>query len=217
MKNQINIKIAAGQTEVNYWKDLWKYRELLYFLAWRDVLVRYKQTLIGVTWALLQPLLIMTIFCVVFGIIAKLPSNDIPYPILVLCGMLPWLFFSSAFSESGQSLITNSNLISKVYFPRILIPTSAIAPYVIDFCITGAFLTILLIYFSTLPNWKIITLPIFFIFTLLLAIGAGLWVAALNVKYRDFRYIVPFILQIGLYVSPVGFSSSMVPPKWRNI
>jgi lipopolysaccharide transport system permease protein len=207
--------IEAGRTERLYWKDLWNYRELFYFLAWRDILVRYKQTVIGVLWALLRPLLIMVIFTVVFGKLANLPSEGVPYPILVFAAMLPWQFFANAFSESSNSLIGNANLISKVYFPRLVIPTSSVIVSFVDFLISGTILIGLMFFYSFWPSWRLIALPALIAVAFSAAMGAGLWISALNVKYRDFRYIVPFVVQFGLYISPVGFSSSVVPEQYR--
>ena len=208
--------IEAGRTEAQYWRDLWRYRELFYFLAWRDVLVRYKQTAIGVAWALLRPLLTMIVFTVVFGQLANLPSEgDAPYPILVFAAMLPWQFFANALSECSNSLITNANLLSKVYFPRLVVPTSAVIVSFVDFLISGIILLGLMIWFNAVPTWRILTLPLFIAVAFAAAMGVGLWLAALNVQYRDFRYIVPFIIQFGLYISPVGFSSTIVPTEWR--
>jgi lipopolysaccharide transport system permease protein len=211
------LVIEAGQAERQYWKDLWNYRELFYFLAWRDVLVRYKQTVIGVTWALIRPFLTMVVFTVVFGNLANLPSEGVPYPILVFSAMLPWQFFSSALSECSNSLISNANLLSKVYFPRLIVPTSAVIVSFVDFMISGMILIGLMVWYDFIPTWKILTLPIFILVAFAAAMGVGLWLAALNVEYRDFRYIVPFIVQLGLYISPVGFSSSIVPPQWRLV
>ena len=208
--------IEAGRSERQYWKDLWRYRELFYFLAWRDILVRYKQTAIGVTWALIRPLLTMIVFTVVFGNIAKLPSEgNAPYPILVFSAMLPWQFFANALSECSDSLLSNSNLISKVYFPRLIVPASAVIVSFVDFLISGLILLALMVWYDFVPSWRILTLPLFIFIAFAAAIGGGLWLAALNVQYRDFRYIVPFIVQFGLYISPVGFSSTIVPAKWR--
>jgi len=207
--------IEAGRTERLYWKDLWNYRELFYFLAWRDILVRYKQTVIGILWALLRPLLIMLVFTIVFGKLAKLPSEGAPYPILVFAAMLPWQFFANAFSESSNSLIDNANLISKVYFPRLVIPTSSVIVSFVDFLISGIILIGLMIWYDFWPSWRLIALPALIVVAFAAAMGAGLWISAMNVKYRDFRYIVPFIVQFGLYISPVGFSSSVVPEKYR--
>ncbi|CAN1210623.1 Transport permease protein [Tumidithrix helvetica PCC 7403] len=209
------IVIEAGRTEKQYWQDLWNYRELFYFLAWRDILVRYKQTAIGIAWALIRPFLTMVVFSVVFGQLAKLPSEGAPYPILVFAALLPWQFFANALSESSNSLISNANLISKVYFPRLIVPTSTVIVSFVDFLISGMILLALMIWYSFIPSWRIFTLPLFVAIALAASMGAGLWLAALNVKYRDFRYIVPFIVQFGLYISPVGFSSNIVSEQWR--
>lgn len=209
--------IEAGRTESQYWKDLWRYRELFYFLAWRDILVRYKQTVIGIAWALIRPFLTMVVFTVVFGTLAKLPSGNAPYPILVFAALLPWQFFANALSECSNSLISNANLISKVYFPRLIVPTSAVIVSFVDFLVSGMILLALMAWYNFVPSWRILTLPLFIGIAFAASIGAGLWLAALNVKYRDFRYIVPFIVQFGLYISPVGFSSSVVFerfPQW---
>lgn len=208
--------IEAGRTEQQYWRDLWRYKELFYFLAWRDILVRYKQTLIGIIWALIRPFSTMIVFTVVFSNLAKLPSEgNAPYTILVFSALLPWQFFSNALSECSNSLINNSNLLSKVYFPRLIVPTSAVIVSFVDFMISGMILLGLMIWYDFVPSWRILTLPLFVLIAFAAAMGAGLWLAALNVQYRDFRYIVPFIVQFGLYISPVGFSSSIVPIQWR--
>ncbi len=209
------LVIEAGRAERQYWKDIWKYRELFYFLAWRDILVRYKQTAIGLVWALLRPFLTMVVFTVVFSKIANLPSGGAPYPILVFSAMLPWQFFANALSECSNSLISNSNLISKVYFPRLIVPTSSVIVSFVDFMISGIILLGLMAWYNFIPDWRILTLPLFVLIAFAASMGAGLWLAALNVEYRDFRYIVPFIVQFGLYISPVGFSSSLVPEQWR--
>jgi lipopolysaccharide transport system permease protein len=209
------ITIEAGRTERHYWKDLWRYRELFYFLAWRDILVRYKQTVIGLAWALIRPFLTMIVFVFVFSKLAKLPSDNVPYPILVFAALLPWQFFANAFTEAGNSLINNSNMISKVYFPRLVVPTSAVIVSFVDFLISGIILVGLMLWYGFAPDWRIFTLPLFIFIAFVAAMGAGLWTAALNVKYRDFRYIIPFIVQFGLYVSPVGYSSAIVPEQWQ--
>lgn len=211
------LVIEAGRAERHYWHDLWRYRELCFFLAWRDLLVRYKQTAIGLVWALLRPLLTMLVFTFVFSKLAKLPSDGVPYPILVFAALLPWQFFSNAFSEAGNSLISNSSMISKVYFPRLIIPVSTVMVSFVDFLISGLILVGVMIWYGFVPNWRILTLPIFIFIAIAAAMGAGLWIAALNVKYRDFRYIIPFVLQFGLYISPVGFSSNIVPEQWRML
>lgn len=215
MENRPTLIIEAGKTEGQYWKDLWRYRGLFYFLAWRDILVRYKQTAIGIAWAILRPLLTMVVFTVVFGKIAKLPSEGVPYPIMVLSAMLPWQFFANSLSEASNSLIGNANLISKIYFPRLVIPASSVITSFADFLISGALLAALMVWYQFVPGWRLITLPLFTGIAFAASMGAGLWMTALNVKYRDFRYIVPFIVQFGLYISPVGFSSTVVPDKWR--
>ena len=213
--SQQELVIEAGRTDRQYWKDIWRYRELFYFLAWRDILVRYKQTAIGIAWALIRPFLTMVVFTIVFGQLAKLPSEGVPYPILVFSAMLPWQFFANSLSECSNSLIGNANLISKVYFPRLIIPTSAVVVSFVDFLISGMILLGLMAWYNFVPSWRILTLPLFIAIAFAASMGAGLWFASLNVKYRDFRYIVPFIVQFGLYISPVGFSSSIVPERWR--
>ncbi|MEH2319920.1 ABC transporter permease [Nostoc sp.] len=213
--SQQELVIEAGRTDHQYWKDIWRYRELFYFLAWRDILVRYKQTAIGIAWALIRPFLTMVVFTIVFGQLAKLPSEGVPYPILVFSAMLPWQFFANSLSECSNSLIGNANLISKVYFPRLIIPTSAVVVSFVDFLISGMILLGLMAWYNFVPSWRILTLPLFISIAFAASMGAGLWFASLNVKYRDFRYIVPFIVQFGLYISPVGFSSNVVPEKWR--
>jgi lipopolysaccharide transport system permease protein len=207
--------IEAGRTERHYWKDLWRYRELFYFLAWRDILVRYKQTAIGMAWALFRPLLTTIAFVIVFGKLAKLPSDGVPYPILVFAALLPWQFFANAFAEAGNSLISNANMISKVYFPRLVVPASSVIVGLVDFLISAVMLVGLMLWYGVVPDWRIATVPLFLFVAVLASMGAGLWIAALNVQYRDFRYIIPFVVQFGLYVSPVGFSSTIVPERWR--
>lgn len=212
------IIIEAGRHERNYWRDLWRYRELFYVLAWRDIAVRYKQTVIGAAWALIRPFLTMIVFTVIFGRIAKLPSDgSAPYPLMVFAGMLPWTFFSTGLGEASSSLITNSNLISKVYFPRLIVPTASVVVAFADFLITFSILVGMMIWYRFAPGWQVVALPAFVLLTFAASVGPALWVASLNVKYRDFRYVVPFIVQFGLYVSPVGFSSTVVPAQWRLI
>jgi lipopolysaccharide transport system permease protein len=213
--DQLELVIEAGRTERHYWKDLWRYRELFYFLAWRDILVRYKQTVIGIAWAVIRPFLTMIVFTIVFGKLAKLPSGGAPYPIMVFAAMLPWQFFSTSFTEAGNSLISNANMISKVYFPRLVMPTSAVIVSFVDFLISFVILLVLMLWYGFIPEARIITLPLFILIAFAASLAVGLWIAALNVRYRDFRYIIPFIVQFGLYISPVGFTSSIVPDKWR--
>ena len=209
------IIIEAGRTEQQYWRDLWRYRELFYFLAWRDILVRYKQTAIGVVWALLRPFLTMVVLTLVFGRIAKMPSGGVPYPILVFAAMLPWQFFATSLSEASNSLVGNANLISKVYFPRLIIPAGAVITSMVDFLISFLLLIGLMVWYQFVPDWRILMLPVFTGIAFFAALGPGLYLTALNVKYRDFRYVIPFIVQFGLFISPVGFSSSVIPAQWR--
>jgi lipopolysaccharide transport system permease protein len=210
------LLIEPGRAERNYWKDIWRFRELFYFLAWRDILVRYKQTVMGVAWSIVRPLASMIIFTVLFGRIAKLHSvGAVPYALLVMSGMLPWNFFANAMSESSNSLVSNANLISKIYFPRLIIPASSVITSFVDFSITLVFTGFMMAYFRFAPDWHLLALPFFIALAFASAFGVGLWFSALNVEYRDFRIIIPFFVQFGLYVSPVGFSSSVVPAQWR--
>jgi lipopolysaccharide transport system permease protein len=208
--------IEAGRSERHYWLDLWRYRELFRVLAWRDLSVRYKQTVIGVLWALIRPFLTMVIFTIIFGRIAKLPSDgDTPYALMVFAGILPWTFFSTGLSEASNSLINNTSLISKVYFPRLIVPIATIVVAFVDFLISLCILFVLLVWYRFMPDWRITILPAFALLAFFASVGPSLWITALNVKYRDFRYVIPFIVQFGLYVSPVGFSSGVVPGRWR--
>lgn len=207
--------IRAGGSEAHYWRDLWRYRELFYFLAWRDVLVRYKQTELGIAWALLQPLLTMIVFTVIFGFIAKLPAGGAPYPILVFAALLPWQLFASAVTAASGSLVGNANLLTKVYFPRLIVPGSAIVVSFVDFLVSAVILLGLMVWYGQTPTWRFLMLPIFVLIVCATALGAGLWLAALTVKYRDFRFVVPFIVQLGLFISPIGFSSDLIPENWR--
>ena len=210
------LVLEPGRAEKNYWHDLWSYRELFAILAWRDVAVQYKQSVIGVLWALVRPLLTMVIFTVIFGRLAKLPSDGtIPYPVMVMCGTLPWFLFSTILNQGSNSLVTNANMIRKVYFPRIIVPTAASVVALVDFAITFVLLLGLMTVFSVLPDWRILFLPIFIAMGILASLGPALILGALNVRYRDFRFIVPFIIQFGMYVSPVGFSSALVSEEWR--
>ena len=210
------IVIEPGRQERNYWRDLWRYRELFRVLAWRDLAVRYKQTVIGVGWAVIRPFITMIIFTIIFGRIAKLPSDGTaPYPLMVFAGMLPRTFFSTGLSEASNSLINNANLISKVYFPRLIVPTATVVVAFVDFLITFSMLILLMAWYQYPPGWQFLVLPVFILLAFLASIGPALWITALNVKYRDFRYVIPFIVQFGLYVSPVGFSSNIIPEQWR--
>ena len=204
--------IEAGRAESQYWRDLWRYRELFYFLAWRDILVRYKQTAIGVAWALVRPFLTMLVFTVIYSKVAQLPSG-IPYALLVFSALLPWQFFATSLAEASNSLIGNANLISKVYFPRLIVPASAVITSLVDFLISFVILLGLLAWYRFLPGWQFLTLPLWTVWAFAAALGPGLYITALNVQYRDFRYVIPFIVQFGLYVSPVGFSSAVLTDK----
>jgi len=216
MNPSVELVIEAGRSEKNYWRDLWRYRELFYFLAWRDILVRYKQTVIGIAWAVVRPFLTMAVLTVVFNQFAKLKApGGGPYAPFVMAAMLPWQFFATSLSESSNSLVGNANLISKVYFPRLIVPAGAVITSFVDFLITLALMGLVMAWYHLVPDSRIVVLPLFIALAFGAAFGAGLWLCALTVKYRDFRYIVPFIVQFGLYVSPVGFSSSIVPPRWH--
>ncbi len=212
---QPEIIIQPGLGVKHYWRDIWQYRELFAFLSWRDILVRYKQTVIGIAWSVLRPLLTMVVFTVVFGKLAKLSSGGAPYPIMVFAAMLPWQLFANSLSESSNSLISNTNLITKVYFPRLIVPASSVIVCLVDFAISSVMLALLMLWYGFLPGWGILTIPVFLALALFASFGFSLWLSALTTKYRDFRYIVPFIVQFGLYISPVGFSSNIVPEKWR--
>ena len=215
MSDDFDLIIEPGKGIKQYWADLWRYRELFYFLAWRDILVRYKQTVIGIAWSVIRPVLTMAVFSVIFGRLAKFPSEGVPYPVLVFAAMLPWQLFSNSLSESSNSLIASRNMITKIYFPRLIVPTSSVIVCLVDFLISLAILGVLMIWYHFVPGWRIFLLPFFLFLALTTAMGVGFWISALNVKYRDFRYIIPFVVQFGLYISPVGFSSSVVPEKWR--
>jgi lipopolysaccharide transport system permease protein len=210
--------LQPGRAERDYWRELWQYRELFRVLAWRDVAVRYKQTVIGAAWALIRPFLTMVIFTVIFGKLAKLPSEGtVPYAIMVFVGMLPWTFFSGALSDASNSLLAGANLISKVYFPRLILPLAAVGVALVDFAVNFAMLIALMAWYRFMPSWQIVLLPVFMVIAISASLGPALWLTALNVKYRDFRYIIPFLLQFGLYVSPVGYSSNVVPEQWRLV
>lgn len=210
------LVLEPGRAERHYWRDIWHYRELFAILAWRDVAVRYKQTVIGIAWAVARPFLTMVIFTVVFGRLANLPSDGAaPYPIMVFAGMLPWFLFSTILSEASNSLVGNANLIGKVYFPRIVVPASSAVVALVDFAVNLALLVGLMAWYGWMPGWRIVLLPAFVLLAMLASLGPAFLITALNVKFRDFRYIIPFIVQFGLYVSPVGFSSAVVPESWR--
>ncbi len=207
------LVIEAGKTERHYWADLWRYRELFFFLSWRDILVRYKQTVIGVLWAVIRPVLTTVVFTIIGGRLAKLPSDGLPYPVLVFAAMLPWQFFSSSLAEASNSLITNANMISKIYFPRLVIPASSVIVSFVDFLISAVILVALMAWYHVTPGWRLALLPLFTVLAFFASFGVSLWLAALNVKYRDFRYVIPFIVQFGLYISPVMFTSGVIRDK----
>ena len=214
------VFIEPGRAERNYWKDLWRYRELFYILSWRDLKVRYKQTVIGVVWSVLRPLLTMAIFTFVFGRIANFqPPEGVKYAVLVFAGLLPWQFFAAGLTEASNSLIGNERLISKVYFPRMIIPAASVITSLVDFFISLVLMFLLMLWFGTVPSINLILLPLFIIMAFFASFGVGLWLTALNVKYRDFKHVVPFLVQIGLYLSPVGFLSEkakeIIPEKFR--
>jgi lipopolysaccharide transport system permease protein len=215
MNSDFHLIIEPGHSIKNYWRDLWRYRELFYFIAWRDILVRYKQTVIGIAWSVIRPFLTMIVFTLVFGKLAKLPSEGVPYPIMVFAAMLPWQFFSNSLSEASNSLIHNASMLTKVYFPRIVVPASSVIVSVVDFLISFVILGLLMAWYGFVPGWRMLSLPLFLLLAFAASFGFSLWLAALNVRYRDFQYVVPFIVQFGLYISPVGFTSSIVPEKWR--
>ncbi len=210
------IVLEAGRTEANYWRDLWRYRELAGFLAWRDVKVRYKQAALGAGWAIIQPTIQTILLTFVFGKLAKMPDGGVPYPLIVLCGFLPWQLFTGAFTGAGNSLIGNSHLISKVYFPRLIVPIAALAVALVDFGIVLALAVPIIAIFGPAPGWQLLALPAFVLLALLIALGAGLWITALTVRFRDFRFITPFILQIGVFVTPVGYRTDFLP-NWRDL
>ncbi len=210
------LVIQAGRAEQHYWRDLWRFRELLGFLAWRDIKVRYKQAVLGITWSVIQPAVQTVLLTFVFSKLAKMPDGGVPYPLLVLAGLLPWQLFSSAFGGASNSLIGNANLISKIYFPRLIVPLSALAVALVDLLILLAITLPVTLLYGVMPTWRLLLLPVFIFLGLLVAFGAGLWITALTVKYRDFRFISPFLLQIGLFVTPIGYRTDFLP-NWRDL
>jgi lipopolysaccharide transport system permease protein len=218
LRRDHTLVIEPGRAELHYWRDLWRYRELFRVLAWRDISVRYKQTVIGAAWALIRPFLTMVVFTVIFGKLANLPSDGTaPYALMVFAGMLPWSFFATAVGDASNSLLGNANLISKVYFPRLIVPIAAVMVAFVDFLISFAILAALMVWYQFMPGWQILLLPAFVAVASITSFGIGVWITALNVKYRDFRFVVPFIVQLGLYASPVGFSSNIIPQQWRLV
>lgn len=212
----MKLVLAPGLAARHYWRDVWRYRELLYILAWRDLAVRYKQTAIGVAWALIRPGLTVLVF-VAFRRFVGIEPGSVPEPVLVLAAVLPWQFFSAALSESSGSLIGNANLISKIYFPRLIIPCAAVLTSLVDFLVTFGMLAALMAWYGVAPGWQLLALPLFLLLAFGLSAGLGLFFAALNVEYRDFRYVVPFIVQFGLFVSPIAFTTANVPERWRAL
>jgi lipopolysaccharide transport system permease protein len=210
----IRIEPSRGWVSVKL-SELWTYRELLYFLVWRDVKVRYKQTVIGIGWTILQPLTTMLIFTMIFGNFAKVPSDGVPYPVFVYTALLPWNLFAGALNRCTVSLVGNANLITKVYFPRLIVPASAIISGIIDFAIAFVFLLGMMLWFNIVPTWDAIALPIFLLLTLITALAVGLWLSALNVRYRDVGHTIPFLIQVWMFLSPVAYPASLVPEKWR--
>lgn len=217
MTETTEIRIEAGRAERQYWRDLWRYRELFYFLAWRDILVRYKQTVIGIAWAAFRPLLTVAILTFVFARLGRMVPENYPAPLFIFCGMLPWQFFANAFSESGSSLVSNSGMISKVYFPRLVVPVSSVITSFVDFLISLCLMTCFMIHYRWMPGTEALMLPVFILLAFATAFGGGLWISALMVRYRDFRFIVPFVVQLGLYISPVAYDVSRVPEQWRAL
>jgi lipopolysaccharide transport system permease protein len=211
-----HLILEAGRADRQYWQDIWRYRGLLYILAWRDVAVRYKQTVIGLVWAFIRPFLTMVVFTIVFGHVAKLPtSNGLPYAIVVIGGLLPWTLFSSVLAEASGSVLANANLVSKVYFPRMIVPLATVFVVLIDFVVSLSILAGVMIWYGIVPGWQILLLPVFVVLALLASLGPAIWASAIVVKYRDFRFVIPFVLQFGLYLSPVGFQSTVIPERWR--
>jgi lipopolysaccharide transport system permease protein len=211
------VEIYAGRAERHYWADLWRYRELFYFLAWRDILVRYKQTVVGIAWAVIRPLVTMAVFTLIFGNFAQLPSEGMPYPVLVFSALLPWQLFASAVTDGSNSLVNNASMVSKTYFPRIIVPVSSVVVSVVDFLISIVILAVLMALYGVSPGWKVLLLPLFVLLTCIVALGMTILFSALTVRYRDFRYVVGFIVLLGLFISPVGFSSTVVPQAWQPI
>ena len=210
-----DIVIEPEKNNADFLRELVKFRELFFFLAWRDILVRYKQTAIGVAWGIIRPVVSMVVFVIVFGKIAKLPSGGVPYPVMVFTALLPWQFFSNSMQAGADSLIRSEHMISRIYFPRLILPTSAVIVSLVDFAVSFAVLCVIMALYRFVPSAKIIMLPIFFVPAAMSSLGAAYFFSAAGVRYRDFRHVMPFIVQFGLYISPVGFSSSIIPENWR--
>jgi len=216
VSNQHELIIEAGKSEKHYYLDLWRYRELLGFLAWRDIMVRYKQAALGIAWAVIQPVIQVALLTFVFGKLAGMPDGGVPYPLIVICGTLAWQFFATAFTGAGQSLVNNTNLISKVYFPRLVVPMAALGVALVDFGITLALAFPIILWLGPGLGWQLALLPLFVLLGLLISLGTGLWIAALTVRFRDFKFITPFLVQIGVFITPVGFRTDILP-KWQNL
>ena len=211
------LVLAAGEADHRFWRDLWHYRDLLVFLAWRDIAVRYRQTIAGVAWALLQPAMTMILFTIIFGRLAHMDGGGMPYPLLVLAGLIPWQLFSAALTGSGDSLVANAGLISKVYFPRIIIPMAAVSVAIVNALVSLALLAVLMPVYGVWPTWRLVALPLLLMLTALIALGAGLVVSAMGVRYRDIRFVLPFVVQCGFFAAPVGYSTLVVPEHWRMV
>jgi lipopolysaccharide transport system permease protein len=210
------LVLEPGRAERNYWRDLWQYRELFVILSWRDVAIRYKQTVIGIAWAFIRPLLTMIIFTFIFGRVARLPTvGAVPYPVMVFAGILPWLLFSTILSDTSNSLVSNANLISKIYFPRLIVPCASSVAALVEFGVAFGLFVVMMLWFKVFPDYRVIFLPLFIALAVLASLGPALYITALNVRYRDFRFIIPFVVQFGMYISPIGFSSAVIPTRWR--
>jgi len=213
-EKKIVIKASDNLFKLNI-AEVWEYRELLFMFVWRDITVRYKQSLIGIGWAVIQPVMTMVIFSIIFGYLAKLPSDGIPYPVYTFCALLPWNYFARSLTDSSDSLVSSSNLITKVYFPRLILPLSKVLAGFVDFAIAFVILFVLMVWYQITPSYGIFLLPVFILIAMLTAFGIGLWLTALNVKYRDIRFVVPFMTQLWMYTSPVAYSTSLIPEKWQ--
>jgi lipopolysaccharide transport system permease protein len=212
----ILIRPAKGWVNIGL-KELWEYRELLYFLTWRDVKVRYKQTVLGATWAIIQPLFTMVVFTVFFGRLAKIPSDGVPYPVFAYAALLPWMYFAQSMNQASNSIVGNANLITKVYFPRLVVPIAAVLPGLVDFAIAFLVLLVMMVFYGILPGGATVLLPGFLLLAVVTSLGFGLWLSALNVKYRDVHHVTPFLTQVWLFATPVVYPSSLVPEPWRTL
>jgi len=209
--------IEAGAYDRSYWRDLWRYRELLFFLAWRDLSVRYRQAVFGIAWGVMRPLASMVVYAIVFGVLARLPSNDAPYAVVVLVGLLPWQFFTTALNDSGSAVLQNAGLIGKIYFPRLIMPLAGIMPSLVDLAISAGLLVLVMLYYGILPSWRMLLLPLLITPAALAALGVGLWSSAMNVSYRDVSFAMPLALQLGFFLSPVAYTIDLIPESWRTL